>query len=127
MAYSPKAIANYFLDLAREDGEALTPMKLQKLVYFAHGWHLAIAGQPLVNDGTLCPACDHTFGIDDRIVLVLVGPGEDTESQRKAQAGRWHTAMSVAVHLGCSGHTADSDDLHVVGPRTLPAPGRAEE
>lgn len=50
MAFSAKAVANYILDLAENDGEALSPMKLQKLVYFAHGWHLAITGKPLINE-----------------------------------------------------------------------------
>jgi uncharacterized phage-associated protein len=50
MAYDPKAIANYFLTVAAEHNEALTPMKIQKLVYFANGWHLAIKGEPLINE-----------------------------------------------------------------------------
>ena len=48
MPYSPKAIANEFLNVAWAVGESLTPMKVQKLVYYAHGWHLATAGPPLV-------------------------------------------------------------------------------
>lgn len=44
------AVANYFLDKAREDGVDLSPMKLQKLIYFAHGWHLAIYGEPLIDE-----------------------------------------------------------------------------
>lgn len=48
--FSPQAVANYLLDKARDDGELLTHMKLQKLVYIAHGWHLAVTGKPLLSD-----------------------------------------------------------------------------
>lgn len=50
MAYNSKAIANYFLDLAKESNRPLTPMKLQKLIYFAHGWCLAIYDQALISE-----------------------------------------------------------------------------
>jgi len=50
MPYDAKAIANYFLELAERDDKEISPLKLQKLVYFAHGWHLAIKGQPLLTD-----------------------------------------------------------------------------
>ncbi|MCW0398729.1 Antitoxin SocA [Xanthomonas sacchari] len=48
MAYSPSTIANYFLEKASQEGRALTPMQLIKLVYIAHGWHLGYMGQPLI-------------------------------------------------------------------------------
>lgn len=50
MAYTADAVANYFLMLADRDEKPLDPMKLQKLVYFAHGWHLALTGKPLISE-----------------------------------------------------------------------------
>ena len=46
--YSAKAVANYFLERYMDEG--ITPLKIQKLVYIAHGWHLALEQKPLVND-----------------------------------------------------------------------------
>lgn len=49
--YDVRAIGNWFLDRAEhDDGEQLTAMKLQKLAYVAHGWHLAFQDEPLVHD-----------------------------------------------------------------------------
>lgn len=47
MPYASAAIANRFLDLARQDETSLTPLQIQKLVYFSHGWHLAFEQGPL--------------------------------------------------------------------------------
>lgn len=48
--YSSIEIANCFLERARRDGRALTPMQLLKLVYIAHGWSLGLYQRPLVED-----------------------------------------------------------------------------
>lgn len=47
--HSPIAVANRFLEMAEDKGISLTPMHLQKLVYIAHGWSLAVFGNPLTN------------------------------------------------------------------------------
>jgi uncharacterized phage-associated protein len=41
-------VANYFLTLVDpEEGEGLSHLKVQKLVYYAQGFHLAVRGEPL--------------------------------------------------------------------------------
>ena len=51
MAYSSIAVANFFVQKAIEaKATDLSPMKLQKLVYFAHGWYLALNKKPLLTD-----------------------------------------------------------------------------
>ena len=49
---SPLAVANYFITKSLETGQLLTNMKLVKLVYLAHGWHLGLTNQPLISEGT---------------------------------------------------------------------------
>jgi uncharacterized phage-associated protein len=48
MPFNATAVANDFLEIARNQGEAVTSMKLQKLVFYAHGWSLALAKEPLI-------------------------------------------------------------------------------
>lgn len=45
--HDARAVANWLIERARESGQALTPLQLIKLVYFAHGWTLAFFGHPL--------------------------------------------------------------------------------
>lgn len=47
MAHDPRAIANEFIKLA--GNRPINQMWLQKLVYMAHGWNLAINKAPLVS------------------------------------------------------------------------------
>lgn len=47
--YSAIDIAQYFLDRAKEENRPVSNLKLQKLVYLAHGFYLVITGgQPLL-------------------------------------------------------------------------------
>lgn len=50
MPYNALAIANFYLDLAKQKKEPINPMKLQKLIYFAHGWSLAIHDESLLDE-----------------------------------------------------------------------------
>jgi uncharacterized phage-associated protein len=43
-------IANYFISLANETGSFISNLKLQKLVYYAQAWHLALYDEPLFAD-----------------------------------------------------------------------------
>jgi uncharacterized phage-associated protein len=85
MSYDPRAIANYLLDRASAEKSPLTPMKIQKLVYYAHGWHLAIKDQPLINEqveawtfGPVIPSLYRTFrAFGDQPILPLSQPGAE--------------------------------------------------
>ena len=48
MTYDGRAIANFVLDQADAAGVAISPMTLQKIVYFCHVWALIELGRPLV-------------------------------------------------------------------------------
>ncbi len=50
MRYLALAIANYFIDKANVENNPADHLRLQKLVYIAHGWHLAIHGTPLIEE-----------------------------------------------------------------------------
>lgn len=44
------AVANYFIGKAQQEGKEITPMKVLKLVYIAHGWHLGLLKTPLIGE-----------------------------------------------------------------------------
>lgn len=48
--YPASLIADVFVRLAIREGQPLTQMKVQKMVFFAHGYHLAKYGTPLVRE-----------------------------------------------------------------------------
>ncbi len=47
---SPLAISNFFIKEANLKSIELTPMKLLKLVYLAHAWHLGLYNEPLIDE-----------------------------------------------------------------------------
>jgi uncharacterized phage-associated protein len=50
MTYSASLIAYAFVKRGIEEGKFVTQMKLQKMVYFAHGYHLALYNDPLIKE-----------------------------------------------------------------------------
>ncbi|WP_207513153.1 Panacea domain-containing protein [Longitalea luteola] len=50
MAYPASLIAFAFVKKGIDEGKFVTQMKLQKLVYFAQGYHLAKYHEPLINE-----------------------------------------------------------------------------
>lgn len=50
--YNVIQIANYFVQKAKDSGQDVTHLKLQKLLYFAQGWNLAVNREPLF-EGTI--------------------------------------------------------------------------
>ena len=48
--YTADQLSDYFNALANETGSCLTNLKLQKLLYYAQGWHLAIFDKPMFAD-----------------------------------------------------------------------------
>ncbi|ELR96863.1 Panacea domain-containing protein [Gloeocapsa sp. PCC 73106] len=43
-------VANYFINVANETGSYVSNLKLQKLVYYAQAWYLALYGEPLFEE-----------------------------------------------------------------------------
>jgi uncharacterized phage-associated protein len=61
-------VANYFLSLADEEGEPLSNLKLQKLLYYAQGFSIALTGEALFSErieawthGPVVPDVYHSF------------------------------------------------------------------
>jgi len=47
MPYTAQQIADYIIADSHEAGSFISNLKLQKLLYYAQAWHLAINGEPL--------------------------------------------------------------------------------
>jgi uncharacterized phage-associated protein len=66
---SAAAVANAFLDMQDADTSAfppIDPMKLQKLLFYAHGWWMAYNGTPLLREEVYAwpwgPVVPHIYG-----------------------------------------------------------------
>ena len=66
--YSAKTIANFFLGKGRKEDIDISPLKIIKLVYIAHGVHLGYTDKPLIEEyvqawkyGPVIPELYHEF------------------------------------------------------------------
>ena len=73
MKESALSMANYFIELAASQNKPVTPLRLMKLVYIAHGYILAMLGRSVLNPrfdrveawkyGPVIPSVYHSFKI----------------------------------------------------------------
>jgi len=85
--YQPITIANYFIKKHGKANSTMTPMKLVKLVYIAHGWYLGITGNPLLDEnpeawkyGPVIPSVYHRFKRYGRNPINEIVGNEDPEN-----------------------------------------------
>ena len=87
--YPSTQVANWFLLRAKPNGKRIKTQKLIKLVYIAHGWHLALTnGKPLVSEdlqawkfGAVFPELYHR--------IKRFGSGEMEELIGSSNEGKW--------------------------------------
>lgn len=47
---TPQQVADYIIHFSHEHGDPITNLKLQKLLYYAQAWYLALYDKPLFDD-----------------------------------------------------------------------------
>ena len=89
--YQSLAVANWFI----ENLSNVSPLKLQKLIYFAHGWHLAIRGQPLIDEfveawdyGPVIPNVYHEFKVFGNQSITKTGTAWEMSENNKIRIVR---------------------------------------
>lgn len=105
MQYAPTTVSNHFLGLAHGATRPLSPMQAQKLVYFAHGMHLASDLGPLCSEepeawlyGPVFPSLYHALKIwgGSPILRPARGPREPLDAASRTIVQR---AWEIYGHL----------------------------
>ena len=100
--YSAKSIANYFLNI--KDNQ-LNHRKLQKLIYFTHGWYLAIKKEPLLNEQVETWRCGPIIpSIYREFIILQYGNEEDILEEK---------ALSFDTNLRCCYTVPVPNDIFV--------------
>jgi uncharacterized phage-associated protein len=94
MPYDARAVANFLLDYGESKGRLIGTMSLQKILFFAHAWHLARNDKPLVGQ----PFEAWTYGPVNRVVYDQFKQFKDKPIEGRAKvlnaaAGRYETAQ----------------------------------
>ncbi len=113
------AVANAFLSVAEKEGKKINPMKLFKLIYYAHGWHLAFHGEPLLNEcieawryGPVIPSVHREFKeygnriISEKAKCDYVLPS-DSDAYKTVERVWYFYKEWSAIQLANSTHTDD--------------------
>ncbi len=65
---SAQDVSSYIIKFSHDHGSSITNLKLQKLLYYAQGWHLAFYNRPLFHDrieawvyGPVVPSVYHRY------------------------------------------------------------------
>ncbi len=89
--YAAQSVANWFINKSRLSGRNdMSHLKLQKLLYLAHGWSLAIDNRPLLNEpihagpfGPLVPSLFMTLEKSkSNILQEIIGVAHDDNNDK---------------------------------------------
>lgn len=129
-------VARFFIDIAQKQnenfcGDLITDLRLQKLLYFAQGWHLARYGSPLFNApikawkyGPVVPEVYQRYkehgdqGISEETPVALSTFTED-EYALLLDVLREYDAFSTTALVQLT-HDADSPWAHTEQSATIP-------
>jgi uncharacterized phage-associated protein len=117
MIYTPRQIADFFLYVGKDD-QSMTPMKIIKLVYIAHGWSLGLYNKPLITEapqawkyGPVIPSLYDEFrqyGNQKIDIPVSENPIQD-EKTNKLLEKIWNTyGKYTAVQLSAMTHEPET-------------------
>jgi uncharacterized phage-associated protein len=96
MPYSAPLIAYAFVKKGLDTGKPVTQMKLQKMAYFAHGYHLARYGEPLIKEdfeawqfGPVAPSIYNEFNLYGSDPIMMEEPARVEQALRTLPPQAW--------------------------------------
>ncbi|HTJ13500.1 MAG TPA: type II toxin-antitoxin system antitoxin SocA domain-containing protein [Dinghuibacter sp.] len=143
MAYAAALISFAFVKRGIMEGKPVTQMKVQKMVYFAHGYHLAKYGTPLITEGfeawkfgPVIPSIYETYklyGSEDIVDTTLIPDEQHLELELAELGARaedainytWDATGDVSARdLSAWTHKPDSPWAEAFKPDTMSIPIR---